>query len=118
MMGWTVVMDARDFQRGKINLPTWGKVWRAQEFESFSERFEAALSVHEERKSAVAGLVDATYSKRLVLNPGAEMRTKKTNADGNGKKKKDKNGLARSLRTRRVATGVGLTSSWSTELAF
>lgn len=97
LMGWTVILDVRDIQRGKISLPTWGKSWPAQDFESFHERFEEVLGILQKRKTAVASLFEFTFSKRLALNPAAETRTKRTNANGNGKKQLDKNQLSKKV---------------------
>lgn len=89
LMAWSVLLEIRDIQRGKLSLPRWGKDWPWEEFPSFSARFEAVRQALHSYKAMVSSLFDYVFPKRLVLNPTAEMDRKSANKDLNAKRKKD-----------------------------
>lgn len=74
LMAWTVLLDTRDCQLGKTGIPRWGKDWVVQRCGTFGERFEHVKSALYYIKASVVSLFDYTFSKRLALNPRAEMR--------------------------------------------
>lgn len=89
LMAWSVLFDTRDCQLGHTGMPRWGKDWTAQKCVSFSGRFELVKTALRTFKASVASLFDYTFSKRLALNPAAEIGKIRGNKAVNGTRRQD-----------------------------
>lgn len=87
LMAWTVLLETRDVQRGKISLPSWGKERELENFSSFTARLEAVRKSLYHCKAMVASLFDEVFARRLPLNPTAELSRKDNNKKLNQKRK-------------------------------
>lgn len=117
LMAWSVLLEIRDVQRGELSLPRWGKSWTWEEFPTFSARFEAVRQALHKYKAMVASLFDHLFTKRLALNPSAELGRKTANQNLNSKRKKDFDLAMKCKKAVSSATASDIASSMSTTSA-
>lgn len=87
LMGWAVLLEIREVQRGLVGLTRWGKDFEYESCNSFGQRFELVRDALWNRKTVVSSLFDHAFIKRLALQPSTELRRKETNKELNHKRK-------------------------------
>lgn len=86
LKSWELLFMLRDVQRGQVGLPGWGKLWAGEDFDSFMDRYNDAVSKLQVSKSMVSSLFDEAFTVRLALAPAAELKKKLANMNNNARR--------------------------------
>lgn len=86
LKSWELLFVLRDVQRGQVGLPMWGKAWTGEDFDSFMDRYNDAVSKLRVSKSMVSSLFDEAFTVRLALAPAAELKKKLANMNNNARR--------------------------------